>query len=368
MNIPASNAVRISIGEFIVRGTITGGLLMALVLVGPVALAGSLQPSTTYEGMCDGSAATPIGPDLFAVANDEDAKLRVYRRGVSTPQGIIDPEAGPEPRTVVDLDKFLEVDGGEPDIEGAALLKGVTYWITSHGTKKDKKTNQPVAQPDRRRFFALEFKSNGSTVTVDRVGKPYANLVEDLAQAEKLKKYKLGEAARRLPEVRDGLNIEGLAATPEGHLLIGFRNPGIGDGTTKKALVVRLENPEEVVRNSAKPRIGEASELDLGGLGIRDIEYMETRKSYLVIGGPGDDADEPFTLFEWSGLDQDKPTSLADVKDAHAETVIALPGSQEALVLIDDGDREGLDPAHKKRECKKVDEALRRFRSFTLKF
>jgi hypothetical protein len=41
----------------------------------------------------------------------------------------------------------------------------------------------------------------------------------------RLRRFHLAAAAHRPAEAPDGLNIEGLAATPAGSLLIGFRNP-----------------------------------------------------------------------------------------------------------------------------------------------
>src|SRR5262245_44086073 len=61
-------------------------------------------------GMCDASAAAPLGTDRFLVANDEDNVLRIYPRG-----------AGPEPVQAFDAAGFLQISGDHPesDIEGA---------------------------------------------------------------------------------------------------------------------------------------------------------------------------------------------------------------------------------------------------------
>jgi hypothetical protein len=95
---------------------------------------------------------------------------------------------------------------------------------------------------------------------VKAVGAPYKHLLEDLLAAPQLKDYKLEEAAKLSPEAEGGLNIEGLAATPAGGLLIGFRNP-IRRG---KALIVPLNNPAGVVEG-ARADLGDPIELDLEG-------------------------------------------------------------------------------------------------------
>ena len=107
---------------------------------------------------------------------------------------------------------------------------------------------------------------------VSPVGLPYTRLLDDLVQAPDLAKYDLEGASKKAPEDKDGLNIEALAATPQGTLMIGFRNP-IPDG---KALIVPLDNPQQVVAGE-RAKLGPPIELSLKGLGIRSIEYRESR-------------------------------------------------------------------------------------------
>ena len=65
-------------------------------------------------------------------------------------------------------------------------------------------------------------------------------------------------------EAEGGFNIEGLASTPEGALLIGLRNP-LRHG---RALLVPLLNPDEVIEGG-RARFGAPVELDLQQRGIR---------------------------------------------------------------------------------------------------
>lgn len=96
-------------------------------------------------------------------------------------------------------------------------------------------------------------------------------MFRDILEDSRLDQFNLKEAETKAPKAEGGLNIEGLTATPEGELLIGFRNP-IPDG---KALLLPLKNPSDLVKNpdTAKAIFGEPITLDLGGLGIRSIEY-----------------------------------------------------------------------------------------------
>jgi hypothetical protein len=290
--------------------------------------------------MCDASAAAALDADHFIVANDEDNTLRVYRFGA------------PDAIDSLDLSAFLETQPDkEADIEGSAVLGGRIYWITSHG-RSAKKGN---FEPGRLRFFATDVRP-GSPPTVTPVGRPYKNLLRNLADAPELKHYGLGAAAGRKPEEKDGLNIEGLAATPNGRLLIGFRNPLAKD----RALVIPLENPAEAIEG--KPaRLGKAIELDLGKRGIRSIELVGMHY-YIVAGPTGDKGD--FALFRWSGKPDESASRVKGVEfgDLRPEGLIAMPGSTKLLLFSDDGGikKDGV-------ECKERKPAsTRAFRILTL--
>ena len=73
--------------------------------------------------------------------------------------------------------------------------------------------------------------------------------------------------------------MEGLAARPDGSsLLIGLRNP-VANG---RAVLIPFLNPREVVNGEAKPKLGTPITLDLGGRGIRSLDYSEARRAYII--------------------------------------------------------------------------------------
>jgi len=294
-----------------------------------------------HFGTCDASAAVAIGPDAFVVANDEDNVLRLYHRD----------ESGMPYRTL-DLNSFLAPDPKHPeaDIEGATLIGDRIYWITSHGANKNGRMRL-----SRRRLFATEVKSNGGKERISPVGIPYTNLLDDLIASPGLREYDLALAATRAPKRSGSLNIEGLCATPEGALLIGFRNP-IRDGN---ALIVPLENPREAIEGKSA-RLGRPIWLSLGGLGVRSIEYSQTRGKYLIVAGSYGERDD-FALYQWSGAPGDEPEIIEgiDFQGLRPETLILYPGEDgKVQVLSDDGTRQidGVD-------CKRVEPERRRFRS-----
>lgn len=326
--------------------------LFAFVVFGnPLLLLAST--TETYKGICDGSAGIAITADLFIVANDDSQRLRVYRRGQSEPLMEFDK----------DLNQFLgtnDINDQEADIEATARLNNRVYWITSHGRDSDGDERET-----RRRFFATEIEIARNKVTIEPVQQPYTRLLDDLFRAESLSNYKnlLQMAATIAPEEKNGLNIEGLAATPEGHLLIGFRNPILPNGD---ALVVPFLNPSNVV-NGETAQFGNPIGLPLGGLGIRSIDYVEARKSYWIIAGPSGDQGE-FKIFEWAGSGEPKPrTDVLFDNKMHPEGLVTFPGDQShVLVLIDDGDRKGMDPNAENKKCKKVAQELKRFHTVSV--
>jgi hypothetical protein len=209
-------------------------------------------PSTVaYRGTCDASAAVRLGSLLFVSASDEDYILRTYdHRGSAMPCGTVDFAPFLKP---ADPDK-------EPDIEGAAA--------SAMGFTGSRRTDETRTGRSRRA---------GS----DPVGRPYTRLIRDLISSRELREFELERASTLAPEERGGLNLEGLAPTPEGHLLLRFRNP-VPDGL---ALVVAMRNPAEVIDRVAQPALSITGRLDLGGRGIRAIEFVPESETYLIIAG-----------------------------------------------------------------------------------
>ena len=164
------------------------------------------------------------------------------------------------------------------------------YWIGSHSANKEGKP-----RPNRRRLFATMVETKGSEVTVKVVGQPYKNLINDLDQDPDYAAFGLKEAGRRAPKESRRAEHRGPGRDPRGGLLIGFRNP-VPDG---KALIARLNNPKGVTEGKP-PKFGAPIRLDLGGLGVRSLEWAESLKSYLIVGGlPGEGSGS--RLFRWSG-------------------------------------------------------------------
>jgi hypothetical protein len=250
----------------------------------------------------------------------------------------------------------------EVDIEGAALLDGVVYWITSHGRNKKGKLKL-----ERRNFFATKITGEGENVAIKQEGKSYENLLQDLRDSlkdPKLKSYfeSIDLEKHLAPEQEGAINIEGLANTPDGELLIGFRNP-IPEG---KALLIPLKNPAELVKEEdSSARFGKPIQLDLGGRGIRSIEYWEQDRFYIICAGAFDDSSN-FCLYQWSGNITENPQKIdfEFSQEFRPESILFYPYRGDRLhILSDDGGikRDGIS------ECKDLPTEQRFFRSLWLK-
>jgi hypothetical protein len=99
-----------------------------------------------------------LGSLLFVSASDEDYILRIYNH-----------RAPAKACGTVDLAPFLKPadPDKEPDIEGAAVVGGRIYWVTSHGRNKDREE-----QESRQRFFATSVHVSGEDVQIVPVGRP----------------------------------------------------------------------------------------------------------------------------------------------------------------------------------------------------
>jgi hypothetical protein len=305
----------------------------------------SLGEATLHYGCCDASAGVAVSSNLFLVANDEDNLLRVYRSDKSGPavQGFATGE-------------FLQVDPKQPesDIEGAARVGDRIYWITSHGRNR-----QGEARESRHRFFATTVGlTEQGRVELRAVGRPYSRLLEALLTDARYAKFRLGAAAMLAPKEPGGFNIEGLCPSPEGELLIGFRNPIPGE----RALIVPLKNPSELIEGKP-PQLGDPVLLDLGGRGVRDLALVGGR--YLIIGGSFEGGGK-FHLYSWAGgTNAAQKIPEAKFKGANPEALLAYPGAPEGefQILSDDGTRKIAGE-----DCKLIrDPARKWFRSFWLR-
>jgi hypothetical protein len=292
-----------------------------------------------FHGAADVSAAVFLDPNHFAVASDETNQIRIY--------SIENPE---RPAGAVDLSSFLRVDNQFPeaDIEAAASAGGTIYWITSHGRNKDGKVRD-----SRYRFFACTLsKSEKGLPTVKPLGQPCSNLIEQFLAWPEAEFLNLDQAVRKnadlskkerekLAPKKKGLNIEALTVLPtQKSLLIGLRNPlyRSDNRNEPKAIAFELLNPEEVVQGQPA-RFGRIALWNLGGRGLRGMEYDPVRKIYYVLAGPVNE-ESSCALYIWDGDWQHSPQPAWEWErsDRFTPEGIALhPSSRTLWFFSDDG-------------------------------
>lgn len=283
----------------------------------------SMGTPTVYHGACDGSAAVALDDNHFVAANDDENALRLYRIGVGNSVAEIDlnPVLKPEKK-----------NNGKPkevDIEGAARVGERIYWIGSHARDSggDKESS-------RHRFFATDIgRGAGAPPFILKPTPAYTDLLKDLI--DQLPGLNLKDSSKLPPEDANGFNIEGLAAAPDGGLMIGLRNPRPGD----TAIVVPLTNPADVVAGAARPRFGTPERLDLGKRGIRSIDRVGDR--YVIIAGPFGDGGPveggDFAIYTWSGPGGSAPKRETGVTLGDLRPEAMFGAAKEVYLLSDDG-------------------------------
>ena len=327
-------------------------LLLTVLLASAASVVSAFVEEHRHTGICDASGVVAISNDAFAVADDELNRLLVYNLNIS----------GPE-ESSLELSDFLNLykksDDTKPlhrkatkeaDLEGAARVGDVIYWISSHG--RNRKGKRVTA---RMQFFATKIDSDGSKPVLVPFGSPYTRLLKDIIAAPQHQRFQLEAAAKLPPKAQGGLNIEAMADMPNGHLLIGFRSPTISG----KSLIIELENPAGVI-DGESASFGRPRLIELDG-GIRAMASEGGR--YMIIGNEQDAEAGQASLFLWDGdsTEIEKIESLT-FADFNPEAIAAFPDKKggQILLLSDDGMKK-VDGS----TCKTLsDPRQRHFRSF----
>lgn len=284
----------------------------------------------TYKGRSNVSGAVALDDHRFIVADDEDNELSIFHQNKTKAL---------QPPIVLSKVFNGEIKDGkkeEIDLEGATRIGDVYLWIGSHSTNSESK-----ARPARHRLFGIQITEiEPCSFSAKRYGSIYTQLIANLKQDTRFTRCRFHQAEGIAPKDHGGLSIEGLAATPEQGLMIGFRNPLIDD----KALLVHLLNPLALLLGQA-PLFGDPIELNLDGLGIRDITWRRGHE-YLIVAGPyhmNEHRREKHRLYAWNSVSgQLTAHSHIDLNKLNIEAAFFFPDEDDRVVLLsDDGDLNG---------------------------
>ena len=306
-------------------------LLFAIVLSCCVKVAAgefSLSTPVLFEGAVDGSAAVDVGDGFFVDATDEDNEFRLYDVKGGLPPKKLDVGVEAAVKSALGVEKIRECD-----LEGAAKIGDLVFWIGSHARNKNAEEKK-----ERQVLFATKLSGSGKDAKLKIAGKVYTKLLDDLVSDPALAPFDLGKAATLAPKDEGALNIESLAADG-GKLWIGFRSP---KNKAKEGLLVPLLNPMEAIKEGARAKLGDPVTLKLGGLGVRDM--VAWSDGFLIIAGDFGDRFEqgakPSRGFLWKpGTD---PHDIGvDFGDLNPEAIVIMGQGDKARILIlsDDGKR-----------------------------
>jgi hypothetical protein len=283
------------------RSDLKSALLAAAAAAAVWAMPAAAEPFR-YEGVCEASAAVALDDTHFVVASDDLEHLTVYERGKASPGAS------------VELDDVT-------DIEAAARIGDTIFWLTSHSLT-DKKGKD---KPERKLLFATVVAPDGS---LRLQGTEFRDLRERLRVLLSLDSAAFART----------LNIEGLAATPSGDLLVGLRSPLRSDD---RALIVRIADPFALVGLPPPPPAADAqpvadvSALDLGKRGVRSLERIGER--YLIVAGSVEDGGKPpAALFWWDGAQGIEPGPDVSLTGLTPEALFAW-GDGTLQILGDNG-------------------------------
>jgi hypothetical protein len=269
-----------------------------------------IESVEVYEGMCDasGAVALPEGSfgDRFLMLDSADNVLRIYSVGT------------PDEPPGANVGSVLTAANRDPiDVEAATWLDGEAILVGSLGRDDGGGWREADWQ-------FLSVAMDGDDTVRARSGRSdkllagLAALDPDLAAA-------IGDVAEDDPTLapdRAGISLEGMSVAADGaSLFLGFSNL-VPAG---QSLLVKVLNPRAVLFEDAEPRFEPPIRLDLGGRGIRSMEYAPAAGAYFIIAGPLDGGGD-YDIYRWvEGADP-----------------VAVPGAREALASLPDFAPEGL--------------------------
>jgi hypothetical protein len=311
-----------------------------------------------YDGAGNASTEVSVGGGYFLAGDDELNPLNLYKDGVNS-----------EPVKTYDFTSSLPYGATTIDIEAAAsYTQGANqfiYWFGSEST-----SSSGNARPATNTVFETEVSGTAPNLTVTYLGS-YSGLRSDLVNwdSNNGNPLNLSAASTTTAKSTAGLNIEGAEFAPgsTSTVYLAFRaplEPYANDSSSQDtgassqdALLVPVTNLPSLIQNSnttsttGLATFGSPIELNLGGLGFREMR-KNANNQYLIVAGTSGGSDSAAALYAWDGQPGDPavltrttlpdPSSTDQTNGAWAwEGIVSTPslvdGNTVELVQ-DDGD------------------------------
>lgn len=322
-----------SVGYSTIVLTLTGttGLTTTFTLGYYVSMA-TTPTSRVLEGSSDDSTAIDVGDGYFMDGDDEKNNIRLYNGAVSG-------------REVAQFAPPSVAPTSEMDLEASARQGNQLYFFGSEGNNKS-----GSIEPARDSVFSEALQGSGADATLTPgvyvSGFRDALIAWDESNANKFG-LAAGTAKGNLPELANGLDLEGAEFSPDGsELYLGMRAPIYPASPGGDAVIFTVTNFDTVIADaqagmpqSQLPQwqFGNPILLNLGGQSIREIR-KNADNQYLIIAGQAategaGSGPAGNSLWAWDGEPGDQPQELSTV----------LPADQEAHETGEEsGDWEGI--------------------------
>lgn len=250
-----------------------------------------------------------------------------------TPLYCVLPQKHPE-RGVLEKGHFFPVGISVDDLEGITGSEdSILFAITSHSVTQKGKRKQ-----EREQLLRMKVDKNSLTLTGKKGSiQPYVIKI-----------------LQEIPGLEDNLlksiNIEGLSFDKSGKkLLVGLRTPTVNG----KAIILEILNPFSLFEHDEPPLFSDQIILlDVGGSGIRAMEYFPQLNRYLlaseVMNKKGKKRSK---VWAWDGTENNNPTrvvlpKLKGIKNIEGVAPLVYENRHYLLIVCDDGKRDDKKGAH----------------------
>jgi hypothetical protein len=306
--------------------------------------------STVLENSSDDSSAIDVGDGYFLVADDEKNNIGLYNGAVS----------GRE------VAQFAPPSGSgadsEEDLEASAQKGNQVYFFGSEGNDK----SGVSTSSDREIVWSATLSGSGANTTLTK-GVFVSGFRSDLVTWDQNHGnwfgLTAGTAKGELPELLNGLDLEGAEFSPDGsELYLGMRapiaptSPGTPQTPGGDAVIFTVTNFDAIMAAKTDGQtvphwqFGDPILLNLDGQSIREIRKNGDNQ-YLIISGQAGTEGGPTQLsgpagnmlWAWDGQPGDQPQLLSN-SQASGQPSTTLPGDFQTTFETGEegGDWEGI--------------------------